>query len=118
MEQHHDRSVSRSGVADIEGQSVMGVVVHSLSLNPSPQKLYTGAAEFVDIHRTTGHAHDQREGRPADHGTAAGGERGVVGVQLQVGDARAARDGEIAAVSSSLSITGSWRATWRPSTAS
>ncbi len=61
VQQHHDRPVGGPGIADIEGQAVVAVVVHSSRVHACSKELYAGSVELVDIGRATGHAHDQGE---------------------------------------------------------
>jgi hypothetical protein len=60
VQQHHDRSVSWSGVADIEGQVIAAVLLHPSSmshpftkvpLRPQPRHASSGLGVPTRIHR-------------------------------------------------------------------
>src|SRR5271168_1473885 len=66
------------------------------ALYSCPDELHAGTAEFVEVRRATRHAHDQCDSRSEDQGATAGAKRPVVCPQLEVGNVRTTRDGEVA----------------------
>ena len=113
VQQHNNGPVGGPGVADIEGQAIVAIVVHSSRVHAGAKELYAGSVELVGVRRTTGHAHDQRQCGPRDQGTAPGGERPIVCLHPQIGDAATAGHGEVAA-RKELRPPASMRRRWVP----